>query len=401
MKNKTIITIAVIVVLLVVVGFFILKVTKDITRDITKREIARITQQEVDKITDEEIERITQQKTEEITKGILGGSSGDAELKEVSCEKPQLTLSADAYTGPLLDDHVHMPFTFDVPKSIYGEANWDAPILEKEVPASQIICVFDNTKTRSAIGFYVIPSLLKGSALQQLKAVGKKYPGRIHPFLMPSHVTGLDLTPNEYGSIIASNPGLFKGLGEFAFYKGSLKGTSPDDPSFMELYKIAGNHNLVVMIHPDQGQQQAIERILKANPTVNFLFHGDEIKPYLTNLLDIYQNAYYSIDTQLHDIPNEYTIANLYGAKSKEEFISEMEENFDKILSINIATWKPLIEKYPDRFLWGTDRAFTWHFDEETGATIEEITRTFIGQLDPSVQEKFAYKNAEKLLWEK
>ena len=32
---------------------------------------------------------------------------------------------------------------------------------------------------------------------------------------------------------------------------------------------------------------------------------------------------------------------------------------------------------------------------------IEESARSFIGQLDPSVQEKFAYKNAEKLLQER
>ena len=49
----------------------------------------------------------------------------------------------------------------------------------------------------------------------------------------------------------------------------------------------------------------------------------------------------------------------------------------------------------------GTDRAFAWHFDPEVGALIEESARIFIGQLDPAVQEKFAYKNAERLLGER
>lgn len=63
-----------------------------------------------------------------------------------------------------------------------------------------------------------------------------------------------------------------------------------------------------------------------------------------------------------------------------------------------VAHWKPLIEKYPDRFTWGTDRWFAWHFDPEVGGLIEELSRSFIGKLDPAVQENFAYKNAERML---
>ena len=57
-----------------------------------------------------------------------------------------------------------------------------------------------------------------------------------------------------------------------------------------------------------------------------------------------------------------------------------------------------LISKHPNRFLWGTDRWFGWTFDEEVGAVLEEFGRSFIGQLAPSAQENFAYKNAEELL---
>jgi len=57
-----------------------------------------------------------------------------------------------------------------------------------------------------------------------------------------------------------------------------------------------------------------------------------------------------------------------------------------------------LIEGHPDKFLWGTDRAFAWHFDDDVGALLDESARAFIVQLDPAVQEKFAYKNAERLL---
>lgn len=291
-----------------------------------------------------------------------------------------------------------MPFTFDVPPAIYAEADWDAPILEKEVMAGSIICVFDRGKTNSAFGFYVVPNLLKGQAVQLVKKVEQQHKGRIVPFLMPAHASGLDLEPNDAEEVLKSNNGLFKGYGEIALYKGSYKGVSPDEPLLLEIYKIADEHNLIVMMHPDIAQEQIIEKIVRENPNVKFLFHGYEIEPFIAEMMDKYPNTYYSVDTQLYDIPNEHTIANLYGAKGKEEFISELTANFDKILKINLDIWKPRIEKHPDRFLWGTDRAYNWHFSTEVGDIIDEMSRSFIGQLKPEVQEKFAYRNAERML---
>ena len=48
--------------------------------------------------------------------------------------------------------------------------------------------------------------------------------------------------------------------------------------------------------------------------------------------------------------------------------------------------------------MWGTDRLEGWHFDKEVGGLVEEFSRAFIGELDSSVQEKFAYKNAQRML---
>jgi len=51
--------------------------------------------------------------------------------------------------------------------------------------------------------------------------------------------------------------------------------------------------------------------------------------------------------------------------------------------------------------MWGTDRWYRWQFDYEVGGILEEFGRSFIGELEPQVQEKFAYKNAEKILQER
>ena len=402
--KKLIPIIAISVVVFLIVGYFVFNYT---VKKITEREVKRITQQEVDRITKGETDKITQNEigriTDEITRQILGGDADTGRLREVECNNTPTQrqfASNPYYTGTLIDAHLHMPFTFEAPKALYQQADWDAPILEKEVAAGQIICGFDKEKISSAFGFYVVPNLLKGQAVRLINQVEQKFTGRITPFLMPTHVSGLDLKPSEAEEILNSNKGLFKGFGEIAFYKGSYKGVSPDDPAWREIYKIADKHNLIVMIHPDDGQKQAVEKILKENPNVKFLLHGENMWPWLEDIIGVYPNAYYSIDANLFDIPNEHESANLYGSESKEEFVSKLSGSFNKIIDINLGIWKPRIEKHPDNYLWGTDRAWDWHFDLEVGALLEEMSRSFIGQLDPSVQEKFAYKNAEKLLEE-
>lgn len=399
------------IIIVLIVGYFIFNyIVKTITerevKRITQEEIGRITNQEVDKVTQSEIGKITdeivKQRTEEITNQILGGKAVASALREVECDRTPAQRQFDSnpyYTGPLIDNHLHMPFTFDVPKEIYRQADWNAPILEKEVLAGNIICDFEKEKISSAFGFYVVPNLLKGQAVQLVKQIEQQYPRRIIPFLMPTHVSGLDLKPEEAEDILNSNKGLFKGFGEIAFYKGSFKGVSPDDPSLLEIYKIADKHGLIVMLHPDDGQKQAVERILKESPNVKFLFHGENMWPWIEEIIGIYPNAYYSVDANLFDIPNEHTIANIYGPE-KEEFVSEFTGNFDRILKANLEIWKPRIEKHSDNYLWGTDRAFDWHFDADVGALLEEMSRSFIGQLNPDVQEKFAYRNAKGLLKE-
>lgn len=405
--QKLILTIGVILVVIVVTGFItkevIRSVTEKITRDITEREIARITQGEVEKITQSEIDRMVEEKTNEITRGILGQSGEAQSLQDIECDKtplPRQFSSTPYYTGPLIDAHLHMPLTFDVPKALYAQADYNGAVLEKDVAAGSIICVFDKTRVQSAIGFYVIPSLLKGQAVVQIKQIEGKFPGRITPFIMPAHVSALNLQPADVEALLRANPGLFKGFGEIGLYKDAYKGTSPDDTSLLPFYEIADKYRLVVMIHPDEGQEKSIENILKDYPHVKFLFHGYQLHPLVlkTDFLGKYPNAYYSVDEAFSDIQNEGQSSSLYGDKSKEEFISKFKRDYSKIFDQLMKDWKGQIEKYPDQFLWSTDRSTSWHFDAEVGGLIEESARSFIGELDPAVQEKFAYQNAESLV---
>jgi len=85
---------------------------------------------------------------------------------------------------------------------------------------------------------------------------------------------------------------------------------------------------------------------------------------------------------------------------TKEEFLKYMKVNYEEALAQELDYWEARIMKQPDKFLWGTDRWYTWHFDEKVGAIIEEFGRDFIGNFDAEIQEKFAYKNAQRLMEE-
>ena len=75
-----------------------------------------------------------------------------------------------------------------------------------------------------------------------------------------------------------------------------------------------------------------------------------------------------------------------------------MNKKFDEVLDYEVKKWRHLIEKYPTRIIWGIDRGdAVWNYDLEVGQVQVKFARAFIGKLHPSVQENFAYKNAERI----
>ena len=243
-----------------------------------------------------------------------------------------------------------------------------------------------------SIGFAQGAEPAEAETLQRTQLVKNLAGDKIDLFLMPAMYStgGLD-------SFIANYKNSFSGFGEIAFYNPFYASTPPDASSMMDIYKIAEKNNYVVMIHPDARQESAVERAVKENPNVTFLIHGPEIENGIHTLLGKYPNAYYSIDATLirHNSPG----ALLYTVSSKSQFKSTFASNYSSMMQDAVGKWKSKIEQYPNKYMWGTDRdASDWMIDEDVSVLLEEFARDFIGELDPAVQEKFAYKNAEAIL---
>ena len=252
----------------------------------------------------------------------------------------------------------------------------------------------------STIVFYWNGQLSLEKRLAEAESMKSASSGKLRLFLAP-----IQYSLKELEDIEAAHNGLFTGYGEMAFYNRGDPSQSyypkrPDEQEFLDIYALAGKNNFVVMIHPDRGQEQAVENLIQKNPTVKFYFHGDEIEGAIIGLMDKYPNVHYSIDAVLSRLP--YSGDALHISMTEKAYVSTISQNFDAMLQANVNAWKTKIEKHPDRFTWGTDRGgFTWHYGEEVSRLFEELSRSFIGRLDPSVQEKYAYKNAEDLLRER
>jgi len=302
------------------------------------------------------------------------------------------------YEGTLIDAHVHMPMGSQIVKTVATAVGFpNMPVMGNEISMADINCLMENEGITNILGFYMMPKFGSGTSLSVFQKVDEVYPGKITPFFMPPPVKALDLSISETRKIIAGSDGFFKGIGELPLYQQSYDGVMPTDEYFRGLYKIAQDEGLIIMIHVSDRQQNAAEKVVQEFTDVKFLFHGEDYVEWIDYMMTSYENFYYSLDANISGI---YSIANGRGEHeiTTQEYADYMGNNFEKVLGYAQNKWSATIEKHPDRFMWGTDRWFTWTYEPELGKVLEEFGRVFIGGLDPSVQENFAHKNAEIIL---
>lgn len=303
------------------------------------------------------------------------------------------------YNGPLIDTHVHMPVASKIISDTAKRSGFEDMPASADISTGYINCLFNAEGITKTFGFFIMPNIYSQYVVDHVKDVEAKYPGKFIKFLMPPlPLQTLNPKPSEVEKILNNNPGLFQGYGEARFDFNLGKNANPDDQYFLEMYALADKNNLIVQIHPNKGQLAILERLLKKYPKVKFLAHVmPDVKKEVGNLMGKYPNLYYSLDAEIHYIFGYHRVQDNKGP-TKEEYLKFIRENFDSLLKEALGDWKQIIEAHPDQFTWGSDRWFTWHFEPEVGGLVVEFGRTFIGHLDPAVQEKIAYKNAQKLI---
>src|SRR3989344_3904887 len=339
----------------------------------------------------------------------------ESALAPTSCpdvSKPEYPSSY--YQGPLTDTHLHIPsipdWSAEEDKEMQGqvlEGRFGGPqaLLGWNVKMSEIACTIKREGTHKNFAFFpAYEGEISLSQLEMWDRTMKEYPEQFTPFIMSS---GNDGDPNGFPTVdaetlkemLAVYPNLFQGYGEIGLYAredGGSPELPPDSLRLQQIYPIIKQHKLVVYFHLGDGHKDNFEKVLKQHPEITFVWHGDQLTVNeVKDILSKHPNAYYGID---EFFGGEREIFELYVGKSKEKYLDTANTKFDKIISQALSHWKSLIEQHPDQVTWGTDRGdAVWNYDRDVGEMQVKIARAFIGKLNPAVQEKFAYKNAEEI----
>ncbi|MBI4092671.1 MAG: amidohydrolase family protein [Candidatus Kerfeldbacteria bacterium] len=331
----------------------------------------------------------------------------EAAFKAVDCDVKPRVFPAGAYTGPLYDMHVHIASIPDGPPGDNVEPG-EGLALGVNTSIEDYLCMLNVEGTAKALAFFPVWEPVK-PMLEVVKRTMDKYADRFIPFIMPpandGSPTGFPtVTAAELTEMLKVHPALFQGYGEIGLYArdDGAPELPPDSERLMQIYPVVREYNLLVYFHLGQGQKEAYERVLEQNPDIAFIFHGDQLVEdagggdnlqLIDEILTKYSNVYYGIDELYGDV------FLMREGVSKETFLAHF-KNPEPLLEKDLKTWKWFIEKHPDRVLWDTDRggSVRWALDPDLAIVLNDYSRMFIGRLDPAVQEKFVYQNAERLV---
>ncbi|MCP6719828.1 MAG: amidohydrolase [Patescibacteria group bacterium] len=335
----------------------------------------------------------------------IGEDSAKTFILDTNLLSSPLSFPEEKYDGPLFDAHLHLT----------GQDSQDSPegieytkLLINSDNADEIFTMFDTLGVTGLIGFlplnhdfFVIrEKKWTNPFLKQAMEIGNRYCGRIHPFLFPDSLSGIKsrkyFTTKLIDDYVKKYP--IKGIGEIHVDSENplYKDIRLNDDEMYELYDYAALNNLVVMIHPRESDLDDLHDALRDNPKTKVLLHSDEgVEKIIPLLIREHDNIYYSIDAGLM-----YPYSLPIDGMTKEEFLNNLhsDEMYHRILASALRYWKPLIEAHPDRIMWGTDALYSWHFDDDVYGEVTWFARDFIGGLSPEIQEKFAYKNADRLM---
>lgn len=321
------------------------------------------------------------------------GKIGAAAATKPKCEFPGTKGKVEQYyTGPLIDTHLHIPSPID---SHNGN-----PVLRKDMTIADIACTFQYEGTRSVFSFFPVPidsppyqKFFRAAANAQ-----RHYPKLFVRFILPpGKIPGApSVNAKHLKLFLQDRDGLFQGYGEIGF--NALEGRDngeylPDDPLFQKIYPVVRQHKMLVYFHPGAGQLENLGNVLQQNPDINFIAHGEQIENDIGDLMSLYSNVYFTANDLYGD---QYL---LHQGETKDNFLEKIDD-YETLLEQDLATWQAVIEAHPNQFVWGTDRGAiaAWTLDKEVGLGLADYARAFIARLDPAVQEKFAYKNAQKLI---
>ena len=332
-------------------------------------------------------------------------------FEKVDCPEPRdpSSLPDGYYKGPMIDTHIHLQ---NLPGGAPGfpDDYYTGDNLGIKRSMEEWVCMIHVEGTKQAWGFFPVAEPMVKESVEVVRITLEKYPTLFVPFINPPGKVEATVAAEELEMMLNLELGLFKGYGEIGLYGNpNSPPLSPNSTRLTEIYPVIEKYGLVVYFHPDQGQKEASEIVARANPNITFVFHGGNLFNISETQVGISHDEKVLVvieELLYHNRNIYYTVNELYGgdwllepSRSKEKFLENFVD-YEALLKIDLPMWKGFIERHPNQVLFGTDRGgpAIWDKDPEVALVLNNYTRVFIDGLDPLVQEKFAYKNAERIV---
>lgn len=239
----------------------------------------------------------------------------------------------------------------------------------------------------------------------------KHNPGRFVPFFNGDPDTITDISTDNLQALLdVDTKNIYKGIGEYAFYQEPLLGTSLTTEPWPSVFAWAAEHDLVIMIHLVSTQADELDEMLTQYPNTQILLHGSELLDELPALLAEHENLWLTLDTaNLLVVPGELRQVIMFpvqggeedelsDSERAEEFVELYDANETSMLTTAEADWAPVFEAAPDRILWGTDVAFSWHFTSRVYSRLISFSEQFLERLELEDQANYRKNNAKILL---
>lgn len=328
--------------------------------------------------------------------------------------------TGDRYTGPMISAHEHLLFMPDGGLDFLVE--WmDANDWKRLVAFStpELLDRYGDYPSRF-IPFNQAPF----SRYALPKIVGDVDPNSLPPYL-PFHdePPTLEELPGEFDASLQSNRS-WQGIGEISFQlvhliEGDSAVSRPDAEWAMDLYGVAADHNVTVMLHPPHPSQwdedapenpldhaivNGLRRVFDAFPRMQFLVHGfsRNLLEAVNPLLEDHNNWVYDVSGIMFGHSGFWTPPGLTEeeVRQKRDWLGEhmTEEHIEQHIDEEFARWEDILREHPDRVLWGIDSGRPWHFYERYFNVHDRFYRGLLGRLPHADATKIAHLNARRFL---
>jgi len=213
-------------------------------------------------------------------------------------------------------------------------------------------------------GHYAIDTKTDSNLLGQYEKLSDDYKRRIFPFVCginPENPMAVRYVKN----LLSIYPSSIFGIGEVLCRHDTMsmkifgKEIPPNTPTMLELSDLATEYGLPILLHSNVAKSGDVEPVYLAE-IEELLAHNRETKIVW---------AHCGISKDINNIPLSLLLDTLEQMflKYKNLYVDLSWRVFDYYIENNEEEWSQLIEKYPERFLLGTDHTGKW---EEYSATV-------------------------------